>query len=260
MSNTNYKEKKRAWFSRRRVENDSNVVCRSLALCSLFWSPVLSVSLLAMFSLLVSFRSLCPCVFVRLFCPLWYSSVVLYLSYHSFSSVSIFSSSSFCVCFYFVFRLSVCQFISWFSSFFCGLLLECSVFGAVAVEDGDLCKGVPAIGWRLIFSWGDELSKFTGCYCCRLEAGVQLCYGWWGMVLWLHLWWVTGQPLCYSCWVTDLPWQWFMDWCSHLVELLPWGEESWSSANWDVEELATVEKKLRPSVMDQWSVMVLGWR
>jgi hypothetical protein len=47
----------------------------------------------------------------------------------------------------------VFQFIlsfSWFSSFFCGLLLECSIFGAVAAEDGDLCKGVPAIGWRLI--------------------------------------------------------------------------------------------------------------
>jgi hypothetical protein len=101
------KQNKRAWFSRRRVENDSNAVCHSLPLCSLFWSPVLSVSLLAMFSLLFSFCSLCPCVFVCLLCPLWYSSVVLYLSFHSFSSMSIFSSGSFCVCFYFVFRLSV---------------------------------------------------------------------------------------------------------------------------------------------------------
>jgi hypothetical protein len=54
------------------------------------------------------------------------------------------------------------------------------------------------------------------------------------------------QPLCYSCWVTDLPWQWFMDWCSHWLELLPWGEERWSSAGWDVEELATGRKSCDP--------------
>jgi hypothetical protein len=214
-------------------------------LCSLFWSP---------------FAPFVPVFLSVCFVP----SGILLSSYTWVIIPSLPCLSSPLVPSVFVSILSfVFQFVllfSWFSSFFCGLLLECSVFGAVAVEDGDLCKGVPAIGWRLIFSWGDELSKFTGCYCCRLEAGVQLCYGWWGMVLWLRLWWVIGQPLWYSCWLTDLPWQWFMDWCSHLVELLPWGEESWSSANWDVEELATVEKKLRPSVMDQWSVMVLGWR
>ena len=121
-------------------------------LCSLFWSPVLSVSLLAMFSLLVFFAPSVPAF--SFVCSV--SSGILLSSCTCVFIPSLSCLSSHLVPYVFVSFLSfVFQFVllfSWFSSFFCGLLLECSVFGAVAVEDGDLCKGVPAIGWRLIFS------------------------------------------------------------------------------------------------------------
>jgi hypothetical protein len=77
-------------------------------LCSLFWSHVLSVSLLAMFSLLVFFAPSVPAF--SFVCSVSSGILLssLYLCFHSFSFVSIFSSGSFCVCFFFVFRLSVC--------------------------------------------------------------------------------------------------------------------------------------------------------
>ena len=108
MSNTNYKAERtclvlemkgqRRWQRRFSFIFPVFSLLVSYSLC-FFACYVLSFGL---------FRSLCPCIFVRLFCLLWYSFVVLYLCFCSFSSVSIFSSGSFCVCFCFVFHLSVC--------------------------------------------------------------------------------------------------------------------------------------------------------
>jgi hypothetical protein len=182
-----------------------------------------------------------------LFCLLWYSSVVLYLCFHSFSFVSIFSSGSLCVCFFFVFRLSVCPL---------GFLVLCFFF-------------LPSLGMLCFWSsscWRWRLSVRASLLVIlkadfRLRRRTLRVYrllllpvgGWRSTLLWLMRNGIMvtpvvsdRQPLCYSCWVTDLPWQWFMDWCSHWLELLPWGEERWSSAGWDVEELATGRKSCDP--------------
>ena len=107
-------------------------------LCSLFWSPVLSVSLLAMFSLLVFFAPSVPAF--SFVCSV--SSGILLSSCTCVFIPSLSCLSSHLVPYVFVSFLSfIFQFVlsvSWFSVFFFCLLLECSVSGAVAVEDGDL--------------------------------------------------------------------------------------------------------------------------
>jgi len=254
------KQKEHAWFWRWRDKDDGNAVSRSFSLCSLFWSPILFVSLLAMFSLLVFFAPSVP-VFLFVFsvssgillssCTCVFVPSLPCLSSHLVPSVFVSVLS-----FIFQFVLSV----SWFSVFFWP-------------SPGMLCFWCSSCWrWRpgvrasllVILEVDFRLRRRT----IKVYRLLLLPVGGWRSTLL----WLMRNGIMVASMVSDratLVLFLLGDWSTmtmvyglmqSLVGAPAMGRREMEQCRLRRGGTGHGEKKLWPSVMAQWPIMVLGWR
>lgn len=258
------KQKEHAWFWRWRDEDDGNAVSRSFSLCSLLWSPVLSVSLLAMFSLLVFFAPSIPAfLFV---CSI--SSGILLLSCTCVFVPSFSCLSSHLVPSMFVFVLSfIFQFflsVSWFSIF---IFILPSPTGMLCFWCSSCWRWRPGVKASLlvILEVDFRLRRRTPrVYRLLLLLPVG---GWHSTLIWLMRNGIMVAPVVSdrATLVLFLLGNWSnVTMVYGLMQSLVgapamgWGEME--QCRLRRGGIGHREKKLRPSVMAQWPIMDLSWR